>query len=482
MPKCLDVTGSADHARQDRKGTAIDLKRLLRRPRTFEGGLYLPSRSERTVGRPIEAFPPPPLLRVPMQQHDGPASTMVVQVGQQVEAGECLGRADEPGAVSVHAPVAGRVVAIDRVDTARHCDVPAVVIKPIISQMPLLQPDDPPLNEEVRPKGAVFLVPDLTSVQPLAQVCEEAGVIDCRASARGFGRQLREAASHDITDVIINAMDSEPMLTADRQLFESSVEAILRGSVWVRDALRARRVWLAMDRTDRSALRRYRAMAAGMPVRVVGLRNKYPQSASVLLTWSILERTVPYGRLPEEVGVFVVEVPTLAALAIAVKRHEPMTHRVVTVTGSAVQRPGHYEVPIGTTFADVLRHVGIQDVVVRVVDGGPMTGQAVESLDAVVTKQTSAVLVSDRNRDRIALPGPCVRCGWCQEDCPVGLDPQALLDLMERGCFDEASRWYPHACVECGLCSYVCPVELPLAEAVRQLKQRVAIGELRAQH
>jgi len=66
-----------------------------------------------------------------------------------------------------------------------------------------------------------------------------------------------------------------------------------------------------------------------------------------------------------------------------------------------------------------------------------------------------------------------VRCGWCQEDCPVGVDPQALLEITERHEPAQASRLRPHACIDCGLCSYVCPAELPLAEAAANLKRVV---------
>ena len=105
-----------------------------------------------------------------------------------------------------------------------------------------------------------------------------------------------------------------------------------------------------------------------------------------------------------------------------------------------------------------------------------MPGQAVESLLVVVTKQTSAILRVDRVAARTPRPGPCVRCGWCQEDCPVGLDPRALLEIMERNELTEAHRHYAHACIECGLCSYVCPAELPLADAAARVKRMAPIA------
>ena len=451
-----------------RRAKAIDLRRWFRRGRAFEGGAYLPKVKDRTAGQAIQSFPAPGLVQVPMRQHDGAASTVAVQVGQRVEAGALLGRADEEGAVNVHAPLAGRVVAIDHVDTARHCSVLAVQLKPTESGTA-----GAPARSDTAPSR-----PEVWTAAALAQLADEAGLIGAGEPAVGFGRQLRAAASGGTSDIIINALQCEPMLTAEEQLLNESCGAILAAVTWLREALGARRVWLAADHGDRGALRRYRAATAGTPVRVIGLRNKYPQDAPILLAWSVTGRVTPCGQWPEDVGVLVVEPSTLAALAEVAHQRQPLTHRVITVTGPAARHAGHYRVPVGTRFADVLTHVGLTGPVVRVIDGGPLTGQAVETLEAVVTKETRAVVLLDRDHDGIASPGPCVRCGWCQEDCPVGLDPQALLDLVERDRTAEAVNLNPQACVECGLCSYVCPAELPLAEAARQAKQQAALARV----
>jgi electron transport complex protein RnfC len=67
----------------------------------------------------------------------------------------------------------------------------------------------------------------------------------------------------------------------------------------------------------------------------------------------------------------------------------------------------------------------------------------------------------------------CIRCGLCQDHCPVGLDPRGLLDLVERRRFDLAARRAPVVCLECGLCDYVCPSALPLMRAVQRSRRHV---------
>ena len=401
-----------------------------------------------------------------MIQHDGPAARILVRLGQRVRQGELIGRAEQPESLNVHAPLAGQITGVNRVDTAHAADVPAVEIT----------------SAKISPSGhADRAGPVSSSTEPanaagLADVADRAGLTNFAHPAIPLGRQLRQAASQGIHDVIINAMEAEPMLTADDLTVAESLDMIIAAGVWVRGALNARRIWLAVDRANRRQVSHCRSATAGTPLRVVRLRNKYPQGAPILLALTVLGRETPCGRSPVEANVFIVGVAALAALAAAVLHGRPMVDRVVTVTGPAAGRPGHYRIPVGTTFADVMRHIGLRRPVAQVVDGGPMTGKAVESLDAVVTKRTCAILLLDRDSARIPRPGPCVRCGWCQEDCPVGLDPQALLNLMDRGEVTKSARFHPQACIECGVCSYICPAELPLAQAAADLKRLTLIG------
>jgi len=214
----------------------------------------------------------------------------------------------------------------------------------------------------------------------------------------------------------------------------------------------------------------------------VGRRFAWPgcpastRAAPALLAWAITGRETPIGRGPEDVHCLVVEVEALLALADALATGRPMVERMVNVAGPAVAKPGLYRVAVGTKVAEVLRQVGLARSVAQVIEGGPLTGTALETTEAVVTRQTAALLVVDYQHERVPAPGPCIRCGWCQDGCPVGLDPQALLDAVERGDTAAAGWLHPAACLGCGLCSYVCPAELPLAQAATRLKHMVEQG------
>src|SRR5262249_31672968 len=67
----------------------------------------------------------------------------------------------------------------------------------------------------------------------------------------------------------------------------------------------------------------------------------------------------------------------------------------------------------------------------------------------------------------------CVRCGWCTEDCPVGVDPRELSQLELREIFSPAQRASLSTCIECGICTYVCPSGLALTESISISRHRL---------
>ncbi len=424
------------------------------------GGMFLPPARERTAGSLIGVMDPPAHLWIPLIQHESPACEPIVSVGDQVAPGQMIGRPPSGQGPAVHAPVAGRVVRHERVQTARRGLVPAVMVAVDRSATGSSAGAGEGRGPAVTP----------TTIEALATLVDEAGLTDFARPSRGLGQRLRLTAGRKVSDLIINGMDAEPMLSAHGALLRERLGELLPAMTLLRDLIGARRVWLAVEKRFAGECRK---RATGEPARVVGLADRYPQANPILLVKTLLQRETPVRRSTLAVRAMVLELSAVDVLAGFLETGRPLTHRLLTVSGPSVARPGHYRVPIGTTLLHVLREVGLERSAWRVIDGGPLTGVAVESLDAVVTRETPAVLVLDHDSIRIPRPGPCVHCGWCQEDCPVGLDPQALLDLAERGKWAASASLHPFACIDCGLCSYVCPAELPLAEGLGRIKREL---------
>ncbi|RKY60829.1 MAG: electron transporter RnfC, partial [Candidatus Latescibacterota bacterium] len=205
-------------------------------------------------------------------------------------------------------------------------------------------------------------------------------------------------------------------------------------------------------------------------VEVVSLKVKYPQGAEKMLIKAVLDREVPTGGLPMDVGVVVQNVGTAVAVAEAVRDGKPLIERVVTVAGE-VGRPGNYLVPIGTPFSYLLEVAGgLQEGASQVVMGGPMMGIAQRSLEVPVVKGTSGVLALR------ALPYEeenCIRCARCVDHCPMELMPTLFVKFAKGERWDLLERAHIMDCIECGSCAYVCPARIPIVHYIKLGKLKV---------
>jgi len=183
-------------------------------------------------------------------------------------------------------------------------------------------------------------------------------------------------------------------------------------------------------------------------IEVVSLPVNYPQGAEKQLIFTLLEREVPSGKLPMDVGVIVNNVGTAVSVKEALMDRKPVVERVVTVTGRGVASPKNLLARIGTPFSELIS------------EAGGFKGAGI----LVLTEED----VGKRTQPQRA----CIRCGRCLDACPMSLMPNMLGLYALRFMLDEALQYHPMDCIECGSCSYVCPAKIPIVQLVRYLKQR----------
>ena len=139
-----------------------------------------------------------------------------------------------------------------------------------------------------------------------------------------------------VDTVIINASECEPYITSDHRFLLEYPEDVIGGATILARVFGVDRVHVAVEDNKQNAaeLLRLKIEEAKAPVVVDVLHTRYPQGAEKQLCQSITGRQVPPGALPAAIGCAVFNTVTTAAIYRAVYTGMPVTHRVVTVSGS----------------------------------------------------------------------------------------------------------------------------------------------------
>jgi electron transport complex protein RnfC len=190
-----------------------------------------------------------------------------------------------------------------------------------------------------------------------------------------------------------------------------------------------------------------------------------------MLIRAIYGLKVPAGGLPLDLDIVVNNVGTMVGVADFFDHGLPFIERAVTVSGPGVKNPANLIVPIGTPVREVLRYCGgLSDETAIVVNGGPMMGQPLPSLDGPVLKGTSGILALTERETGLPQEHACIRCGRCLDACANFLNPTRLARLARAKQWEAMEDYFVHDCMECGACSFACPSGIPIAQLIRTAK------------
>lgn len=425
----------------------------------FRHGVHPPEEKGLTRHLPIRRMPFPEEIVLPLRQHAGKPAIPCVKVGDHVERGDPVGRADGWMSVPIHASAAGRVTAID---WWPHPD--GTMAQAVIIAVDKFAPQVP------RPR----MVPRWEGLTPEAVIraVQDAGVVGLGGAAFPTHVKLAPPKDHPVHTLIINGAECEPYLTSDHRTMAEHPDRVLFGIRVMMHALGVTRCVVGVEWNKPDAIAALeRSRPADLDVTILPLTVKYPQGAEKMLIHAVTGVEVPSGQLPVTVGVVVQNVGSVAAIAEVFETGLPLIERIVTVSGHGLRRPANLIVPVGTKLKDLLAYCGgLTPDAVEVILGGPMMGQAQADLNAPVLKGTTGVVVLEKHETRQAAVYPCIHCGRCLTACPVFLNPSLLGDFARVGRYESMAEHHLADCMLCGSCAFVCPSNIPLAQLFQASK------------
>ncbi len=437
---------------------------------TFPRGIHPPERKNFSSGAPITVLPTPGEVVIPLQQHLGAPCEPMVKARQAVAFGDMVGQGKGFVTAPVHASIAGTVKKTVSVTLPNGRHVKAVPIQADGEQLA-----GEALWEEIYGGTWDLEQIDTLAAEDIAQAISAAGVVGLGGAA--FPTHVKLAVNKDkpIDTLVINGCECEPYLTTDYRLMLEAPRVIIAGALLAARAAKAPTVLVGVEDNKPDAIAALRKAAEGTSVGVVAVRTKYPQGSEKQLIKAVVDREVPLGGLPLDVGVVISNVATATSIARAVLRKKPLTHRVISVTGGGIVTPRNILAPIGAKFQALIDFCGgLRPEAARMVAGGPMMGFSFTDLNMPVTKGTSGITVLTAQDVRRSRETHCVRCGRCVDVCPMNLVPTKLALACRAKDMDLAQRYHIMACFECGCCAYTCPANLPIVQLVRTGKALLA--------
>ncbi|HQB54011.1 MAG TPA: electron transport complex subunit RsxC [Sphaerochaeta sp.] len=427
-------------------------------PTFRKGGVHPPDHKVFSREQEIVRLPLPSELVVALSQHMGAPAKPLKAKGDTVERGEKIGESVGFISADVHSPVNGTIKEIKTVTLPNSVQCDAFVIT---------------VDEKQPGNASKPIAWRKLKKEELFASIKEHGIVGLGGAT--FPAHVKFTVPRDkkVEYFVVNGVECEPYLTSDYRLMMEKGKETLEGILIAAKILEAEKIIVGVELNKQDAIDHLKEIVKekGWPIEVVGLKVKYPQGDEKQLLKAAINREIPSGKLPLDVGAVVSNIGTCYAIYEAIVYKKSLYERIISVTGEGIVNPKNILAPIGTKVSDLLEFCGgLQGDVEKLVSGGPMMGFAFFDTETPVTKGSSGILaLHARKKVRRT---PCISCGKCVDACPIGLMPTLLYKHITNLNYEVAMNSLSLLdCKECGSCSYVCPAHLPLVHTFKTGKK-----------
>lgn len=418
----------------------------------FKGGIHPKYNKELSKDSSIEKLPVEigDKFFIPLSQHIGAPAKEIVKKREVVRTGQKIAEATGFISAEIHSSVSGTVNGI--------VNIP----HPVSGKSPAIQ---------ITVDELVDTYEKVDQSAKFQDIVKAAGIVGLGGAT--FPANVKLSPPKAVDSLIINGAECEPYLTCDHRLMVEQAEYIVKGAKLIQDNLNIKALIIGVEKNKPDAIAEFEKLKEKYGFELVTLDVKYPQGGEKQLIKATVDRVVPEGKLPLEVGVIVHNVGTCIAVYEAVEFGKPLYERVVTITG-AVKTPKNLFVKIGTPISKLIEACGgFIGTPRKIIMGGPMMGFAVTSLDTPVMKGTSGLVILREDDLPDLSQHNCIRCGRCVETCPMVLVPANMEQFALNEMYESLLDWHVLNCIECGCCSYVCPSRRPLVGYFKTSKRQV---------
>ncbi|HEY5715589.1 MAG TPA: electron transport complex subunit RsxC [Psychromonas sp.] len=423
----------------------------------IKGGVHPVGQKQLSSNSDILRLPAPKRLFIALKQHSGAPAKPVVKAGDRVTAGQMIA-SGQGGSANIHAPQSGTVEKIEEHTAAIPGGGKQLMVHLVC--------DTEPESDYLVPTEYIKLNTDYQTREQLIDIIADAGIVGMGGAVFPAATKLRSTLKKDVETLLINGCECEPYLTCDDLVMQEQCVQVVGGIRYLLEACGAKKAIIGVENNKPQAMQSLiEATSEDDNIEVKALPTHYPMGSAKQFIQALCKVEVPKGKRSTDVGVFVQNVATCAAIYYAVRFGRPMTHRVVTLSGGALERPMNIEAPIGTLISELVASCGgLKSTAERIVVGGPMMGHTITNMHSPIMKGTSGILFLHEDELPQKSSSPCVSCGRCVAACPMGLLPNAMAEFIANDDLEMAGKQGLSSCLLCGSCAFICPASLPLTQ------------------
>ncbi len=403
------------------------------------------------------------IIQVPMPEYIelfikvGPSFTLHVAVDEHVQPGQVL----QSDALEQHpnllSPVAGQIQSIYQKNAQWVLSIKVAQAQP---------PSPKPASSD----------PLTLSPEALLQAIEQAGVVGQGGAGFQTVKKLKLAQNADT--LVVNATECEPFVRCDESLVLAHSTEILLGALALAKCSDINRLIILINQTYEDGIEQLKNAIKTLnnkidiEIIIEAIPVTYPTGSEKTISQILFDLEVPSKHYISDINKVVFNVSTCFAVWETLWQNKILSQRVISIFDAHSMQINNYRVYIGTPIQNLLQQLGYDiQKDSTIVEGGPMMGQPLNDHSAPIQQTTIGLMLFSHKKS--TEQSPCIRCGACEEVCPIYLLPQELYYFSQVMNEKKMAELNLFDCIECGCCAYVCPSNIPLVQYYKSAKKHI---------
>ncbi len=264
--------------------------------------------------------------------------------------------------------------------------------------------------------------------------------------------KLAKLFENDYETFIVNGIEKEIYFGNKYFTLQDNAYAILETIDFLSTIFNYKKCILVISNSDSKLVNRFLDIIGTYPnIELRLLQDVYPLGFS-----EYLQEYLGYTNA------LMIDVRKIVDVYEILKKNQPITEKIITISGDAVEPKECIKVKVGSLLSEVfINNFDFSYKSVDVFLNGLIHGKVINSLQYVIDEDIDGIIIM---KSRNKCEDECLNCGLCHKKCPRGLNPKYVADHKGK-----VRSEYKSGCLSCGLCDYICPANRELMKYMKEV-------------